>query len=73
MDPSWVGNTEGTQIVLGKLSGRAGFAARAAALGFSLSGVQLQHAFEGFQAIADRGTLVEDRDVERLCHSAVNL
>ncbi|MGD8862497.1 MAG: 2-isopropylmalate synthase, partial [Myxococcales bacterium] len=53
MDPSWVGNAEGSQIVLGKLSGRAGFASRARELGFSLSGVELQRAFEGFQRLAD--------------------
>ena len=32
-DPAEIGHPVGTQIVLGKLSGRAGFAARAAALG----------------------------------------
>ncbi|MGD8862715.1 MAG: 2-isopropylmalate synthase, partial [Myxococcales bacterium] len=57
----------GSQIVLGKLSGRAGFASRARELGFSLSGVELQRAFEGFQRLADGCAVVQDADVARLC------
>ena len=37
-DPALIGHPQGTEIVLGKLSGRAGFAARANALGFALAG-----------------------------------
>jgi 2-isopropylmalate synthase len=69
MDPSWVGQTLGTQIVLGKLSGRAGFAARASALGFALSGAALARAFERFQGLADRKAVIEDDDVAQLCRS----
>ena len=67
IDPSWIGNDEGTQIVLGKLSGRAGFSARATALGFKLSGVELARAFERFQHIADQKAVVDDADVREVC------
>jgi 2-isopropylmalate synthase len=71
IDPSWIGNHEGTQIVLGKLSGRAGFAARASALGFKLSGVELARAFERFQRIADHKAVVEDDDVRAVCEAVI--
>jgi 2-isopropylmalate synthase len=67
-DPAWIGHPTGTEIVLGKLSGRAGFAARAAGLGHTLAGRALQHAFERFQveAEATRGA-VSDGVVARIC------
>jgi 2-isopropylmalate synthase len=67
MDPRWIGHAEGSQIVLGKLSGRAGFAARASALGFSMPGTVLARAFERFQAIADRVAVVGEGGVARVC------
>ena len=71
IDPSWIGNDEGTQIVLGKLSGRAGFSARATALGFRLSGVELARAFERFQHIADHKPIVDDADVSAVCQAVL--
>ena len=71
IDPSWIGNVEGTQIVLGKLSGRAGFASRAADLGFKLSGVELARAFERFQRIADHKAVVDDQDVRAVCEAVL--
>jgi 2-isopropylmalate synthase len=71
MDPRWVGHDEGSQIVLGKLSGRAGFAARASALGFTMPGTILARAFERFQAIADRVAVVGDEDVARICRDVL--
>jgi 2-isopropylmalate synthase len=67
IDPSWIGNHEGTQIVLGKLSGRAGFSSRATALGFDLSGVELARAFERFQHLADHKSVIDDTDVRDVC------
>ncbi|MDD9932683.1 MAG: 2-isopropylmalate synthase [Myxococcales bacterium] len=69
MDPSWVGNAEGTQIVLGKLSGRAGFAARAEALGYPLRGARLQRAFERFQTLADTSSTIDDATVTQICQA----
>ena len=69
MDPSWVGNAEGTQIVLGKLSGRAGFAARAEALGYPLRGARLQRAFERFQTLADTSSTIDDATGTQICQA----
>jgi 2-isopropylmalate synthase len=70
LDPALVGNVDGTQIVLGKLSGRAGFGARAAALGFALQGAALDAAFARFQVLADQRREVFDDDVRALCVGA---
>jgi len=67
LDPALVGSAEGTQIVLGKLSGRAGFASRAAALGFELRGALLDAAFARFQTLADARREVFDDDVRAVC------
>ena len=53
--------------MLGKLSGRAGFAARAAELGYRLDDRSLARAFAGFQALAASGTRVGDEEVRALC------
>src|SRR4029453_4789031 len=66
-DPAEVGHPEGTQIVLGKLSGRAGFAARAAALGLRLDDRALAHAFRRFQTLAATGAAVGDEEVRTAC------
>ncbi len=66
-DPAEVGHPEGTQIVLGKLSGRAGFAARAAALGLRLDDRALARAFRRFQALASTGIAVGDEEVRAVC------
>jgi len=68
-DPALIGHPQGTEIVLGKLSGRAGFAARARALGFELRGAMLEHAFRRFQRIADTQRVVDDAQVASICAS----
>ena len=70
-DSAWIGHPTGTEIVLGKLSGRAGFAARAAMLGHTLDGRALQRAFERFQieaAVTDGS--VSDEFVAEICAAA---
>jgi 2-isopropylmalate synthase len=67
IDPAMVGNPHGTQIVLGKLSGRAGFAARVRSLGIDLAPTKLDAAFARFQAIADRKREPDDGDVRAAC------
>jgi 2-isopropylmalate synthase len=69
IDPARIGHPTGTQIVLGKLSGSAGFAARARALGFELGGPALARALQAFQAVADRKAEVTDDDVRTICAS----
>ena len=68
-DPAEIGHPVGTQIVLGKLSGRAGFAARAEALGLRLSERELGRAFARFQALAGAGVTVGDDELRALCAS----
>src|SRR6185312_9438789 len=63
IDPATIGHPVGTDIVLGKLSGTAGFAAKARALGYELRGGQLQAAFAAFQALADKQRDISDDEV----------
>jgi 2-isopropylmalate synthase len=67
IDPAQIGHPRGTEIVLGKLSGRTGFQARARALGFDLGSEQLAEAFRAFQEIADQKREVSDEDVRAIC------
>ena len=67
IDPAQIGHPIGTEIVLGKLSGRTGFAARARALGFNLGSEQLATAFQAFQELADQKREVSDDDVRAIC------
>jgi 2-isopropylmalate synthase len=71
LDPSAIGHARGTEIVLGKLSGRAGFVARAQQLGFCLSDAALDAAFDRFQRLADEQPVVEDDDLRSICAAAV--
>jgi 2-isopropylmalate synthase len=70
IDPARIGHPTGSEIVLGKLSGTAGFQARARALGFDLGGADLARALKAFQALADRKRELTDDDVRAICSSA---
>jgi 2-isopropylmalate synthase len=67
IDPEWIGHPEGTRIVLGKLSGRAGFGARLRELGFFAEGESIERAFRRFQEFADSRRDVSDSDLVALC------
>jgi 2-isopropylmalate synthase len=67
LDPAAIGHARGSEIVLGKLSGRAGFVARAQQLGFSLTDAALDAAFARFQEIADAQPVVEDDELRAIC------
>ena len=67
IDPARIGHPIGTEFVLGKLSGSAGFAAKARQLGIELGGGKLARAFEAFQALADRQRDVSDDEVRSIC------
>jgi 2-isopropylmalate synthase len=70
IDPADIGHPTGTEIVLGKLSGTAGFASKARQLGFDLRGAQLAAAFATFQALADRQRDITDAEVRAICEKA---
>jgi 2-isopropylmalate synthase len=65
MRPEDVGFTQ-TDLVLGKHSGRAALADRAKALGYHLTGEQLQEVFEEFKKLADKKKEVYDADIAAL-------
>jgi 2-isopropylmalate synthase len=68
IDPAWIGHPVGTEIVLGKLSGRAGFVARLRALQIGLEGAPLEAAYQRFQRLADETRVVSDEQLSRLAH-----
>lgn len=65
MSPEDVG-APGTQLVLGKHSGRHAFGKRIDDLGFCLSADQLTEAFGLFKNLCDRKETVTDNDIEAL-------
>jgi 2-isopropylmalate synthase len=70
IDPASIGHPTGTEIVLGKLSGRAGFVARIERLGWKLTGPAAEAAFVRFQTLADRQRDITDDDLGRICADA---
>jgi 2-isopropylmalate synthase len=70
LDPAAIGHERGSEIVLGKLSGRAGFDQRVRALGFDLSGEVFDRAFERFQRLADGRREILDDDLRAICAGA---
>jgi 2-isopropylmalate synthase len=64
IDPASVGRH--TEIVLGKLSGRAGFVARIHALGIDLPPDRLDAAFDRFQSLANHKPEITDQDLKTL-------
>ncbi|HTN76670.1 MAG TPA: 2-isopropylmalate synthase, partial [Pirellulaceae bacterium] len=65
MKPEDVG-FQHTDLVLGKHSGRAALADRAKALGYKLTGEQLQSVFDEFKKLADKKKEVYDGDIVAL-------
>ena len=65
MEPSSIG-WPSTELVLGKLSGRAGLRARLKDLGYRLKKEELDSAFAAFKDLADRKREVNDADLEAL-------
>lgn len=70
MDPKVLGLT-GTQLVMGKHSGRHAFKERLAKLGFSLEEEQLQQAFTRFKKLADKKKHVFDEDLEAIVEDEI--
>jgi 2-isopropylmalate synthase len=67
IDPAAIGHPRGSEIVLGKLSGRAGFVARVSALGIELPPDGLDRAFDRFQKLANGKPVVNDDDLLAIC------
>ena len=65
MDPRSVG-WPASELVLGKLSGRAGLRARLEELGYQLTKEELNRVFQAFKDLADKKREVTDRDLEAL-------
>jgi 2-isopropylmalate synthase len=70
IDPAEIGHPTGTEIVLGKLSGRHGFASHVAALGIALEGAALDRAFRRFQGVVDERGEIGERELVALCREA---
>jgi 2-isopropylmalate synthase len=66
MDPAEIGIPRGTQLVLGKLSGRHAFKQHMAELGYELTDEELSRAFSAFKELADKKVDVDDRDLEAI-------
>ncbi len=59
----------GSEIVLGKLSGRHGLQARLKELGYQPSDAELTRIFEEFKVLADKKREVTDRDLDALMNN----
>ncbi len=70
IDPAVIGHSRGTEIVLGKLSGRAGFLSRVRALGIVLPEGGLARAFDRFQEVANHRRQIDDEDLREICDVA---
>jgi 2-isopropylmalate synthase len=67
LDPAAIGHERGSEIVLGKLSGRAGFLARVRALGIELPADGIEVAFQRFQSVANERPEVSDGELAGIC------
>jgi 2-isopropylmalate synthase len=70
LDPAVIGHATGSEIVLGKLSGRCGFAERLRLLEIELPGDSFGRAFDAFQIAADGQGEVRDEELRRICCAA---
>ncbi|MDD5217896.1 MAG: 2-isopropylmalate synthase [Candidatus Omnitrophica bacterium] len=70
IDPKKIG-LSGSQLLLGKLSGRHAFRERVKKLGFALTEKEIDRAFARFKALADKKKYVFDEDIEALLEEGV--
>lgn len=66
MDPAEIGIPQGTQLVMGKLSGRHAFKVHMEELGYELTEEELSRVFGAFKELADKKMEVDDRDLEAI-------
>ena len=72
MDPAAIGVPQGTQLVLGKLSGRHAFRVHMQKLGYELGEEELEQAFKEFKILADKKVKIDDRDLEAIASDNLN-
>jgi 2-isopropylmalate synthase len=70
IDPKRVG-LSGSQIILGKLSGRHAFSERVQKLGYRLGPEELNRAFDRFKKLADQKKYVFDEDIETILQDEI--
>jgi len=70
IDPKRIG-LSGSQLILGKLSGRHAFSERVSKLGFRLSEKEIDQSFARFKAIADKKKYVFDEDIEAILEDEI--
>jgi 2-isopropylmalate synthase len=73
MDPAEIGIPQGTQLVLGKLSGRHAFKDHMEKLGYELTEEELSRAFSAFKELADKKMEVDDRDLEAIVNDNMRM
>ncbi|MDJ0763297.1 MAG: 2-isopropylmalate synthase [Myxococcota bacterium] len=66
LDPEEIGIPKGTQLVMGKLSGKHAFRKKVDDMGYRLSEAELLRAFNTFKELADKKEAVDDRDLEAI-------
>ncbi len=66
MDPADIGIPQGTQLVLGKLSGRHAFKKHMEEMGYNLGEEELSRVFAAFKELADKKVELDDRDLEAI-------
>ncbi|MFA6599735.1 MAG: 2-isopropylmalate synthase [Candidatus Omnitrophota bacterium] len=71
IDPKRVG-WSGSQLILGKLSGRHAFNQRVLKLGFRVNPSELDNAFARFKMLADKKKYVFDEDIEALLEEQIS-
>jgi 2-isopropylmalate synthase len=72
MDPAEIGIPQGTQLVMGKLSGRHAFKNHMLDLGYELTDEELNRVFAAFKELADKKMDVEDRDLEAIVNENIS-
>ncbi|HXV27934.1 MAG TPA: 2-isopropylmalate synthase [bacterium] len=70
IDPKKIGLT-GSQLMLGKLSGRHAFGERVKKLGFTLKASELDQAFARFKELADKKKYIFDEDIEAILEDEI--
>ncbi|OQA57852.1 MAG: 2-isopropylmalate synthase [Candidatus Omnitrophica bacterium ADurb.Bin277] len=71
MNPKKIG-LAGSQLMLGKLSGKHAFSVRVKKLGFNLSAAELDEAFLKFKTLADKKKYIFDEDLEAILQDQVS-
>ena len=66
IDPKDIGLTQGTQLVMGKLSGSHAFTDHIKKMGYTLTDEQLKSAFADFKLLADKKKTIDDRDIDAI-------